>query len=110
MALFVINNYAKFSCVLFAVLNFFVPDTYSSACVRAFAYSYVYVHVRFSAEGTPYMVDSEGIVRMMSSGFNNTWVEVANLRHHVSCFDIFVSRTLTCLFRVFLQCTYVTFS
>jgi len=41
-------------------------------------------YVRFSAEGTPYSIDSAGIVRMISSGFSNTWVEVANLRQHVS--------------------------
>jgi len=39
---------------------------------------------RFSAEETPYMVDSAGVVRLLSCGFNNTWVPVANLKQRVS--------------------------
>lgn len=38
---------------------------------------------RFSAEGTPFIVDSAGIVRMLNRGFSNCWTEVANLKKHV---------------------------
>ena len=42
------------------------------------------VLIRFSAEGTPFSVDSQGIVRMLNRGFGNTWVQVANMRKNVS--------------------------
>ena len=39
---------------------------------------------RFSAEGTPFTVDTAGIVRMLNRKFGNNWVEAANLKSHVS--------------------------
>ena len=40
--------------------------------------------IRFSAEGTPFSVDSTGVVRMLNRSFGNTWVQVANMRKNVS--------------------------
>jgi len=75
-------------CLLFMMM-FFV-DNAKLYCILVKFFSLVYIDLymcygRFSAEGTPYTVDSAGIVRMLRSGFHNTWVEVANLRQHVSC-------------------------
>jgi len=54
---------------------------------------------RFSAEGTPYAVDSAGIVRMLSSEFGKTWIEVANLTQHVSPYFQYTFITLIgCVF------------
>ncbi|XP_013388895.1 WD repeat and HMG-box DNA-binding protein 1-like [Lingula anatina] len=36
----------------------------------------------FSAEGSPFAVDSSGIVRMLNRRFGSTWMPVANLRSH----------------------------
>ena len=41
---------------------------------------------RFSAEGTPFYVDSKGIVYMLNRNFGNTWLQVANTRKHVRIF------------------------
>ncbi|XP_042306910.1 LOW QUALITY PROTEIN: WD repeat and HMG-box DNA-binding protein 1 [Sceloporus undulatus] len=38
--------------------------------------------VGFSAEGTPCYVDSEGIVRMLNRGLDNTWTPVCDMREH----------------------------
>ena len=38
---------------------------------------------RFSAEGTPLTMDSEGIVRMVNTGLASTWTHVANTRQQV---------------------------
>ncbi|XP_060117825.1 WD repeat and HMG-box DNA-binding protein 1 [Heteronotia binoei] len=38
--------------------------------------------VGFSAEGTPSYADSEGIVRMLNRGLDNTWTPVCNTREH----------------------------
>ncbi|XP_057400345.1 WD repeat and HMG-box DNA-binding protein 1 isoform X6 [Balaenoptera acutorostrata] len=40
------------------------------------------VWVGFSAEGTPFYVDSEGIVRMLNRGLGHTWTPVCNTREH----------------------------
>ena len=40
--------------------------------------------IGFSAEGTPFAVDSSGVVRMLNRAFSNTWVQVANTRKTVS--------------------------
>lgn len=39
---------------------------------------------RFSAEGTPFYMDSSGIVRMCNRRFGMSWVQVANTKSHVS--------------------------
>ena len=39
---------------------------------------------RFSAEGTPFTMDSEGVVRMMNTSLATTWMQVANTRDQVS--------------------------
>ena len=39
---------------------------------------------RFSAEGTPFTMDSEGVVRMMNTSLATTWTQVANTRDQVS--------------------------
>ncbi|XP_026855638.2 WD repeat and HMG-box DNA-binding protein 1 [Electrophorus electricus] len=38
------------------------------------------VWMGFSAEGTPFCVDSEGIVRMLNRSLGNTWTPVCNIR------------------------------
>jgi hypothetical protein len=38
---------------------------------------------RFSAEGTAFMMDSDGVVRMKNSGLGDTWISVANTRDQV---------------------------
>ncbi|KAM9556396.1 WD repeat and HMG-box DNA-binding protein 1 isoform 1-T2 [Guaruba guarouba] len=40
------------------------------------------IWVGFSAEGTPFYVDSEGIVRMLNRGLGYTWIPVCNMREH----------------------------
>ncbi|XP_073656539.1 WD repeat and HMG-box DNA-binding protein 1 isoform X3 [Tursiops truncatus] len=40
------------------------------------------VWLGFSAEGTPFYVDSEGIVRMLNRGLGHTWTPVCNTREH----------------------------
>jgi hypothetical protein len=40
--------------------------------------------ISFSKEGTPFSMDSAGVVRLLNRGFSNVWVEVSNLRQHVS--------------------------
>ena len=39
---------------------------------------------RFSAEGTPFILDSHGIVRMFNRSFAESWIQVANLKNLVS--------------------------
>ncbi|KAJ8309582.1 hypothetical protein KUTeg_014456 [Tegillarca granosa] len=36
----------------------------------------------FSAEGTPFYMDSAGVVRMLNRKFGNNWVQVANTKSH----------------------------
>lgn len=36
--------------------------------------------IGFTAEGTPAMVDTNGIVRMMNRGLANTWIPVSDLK------------------------------
>ena len=42
---------------------------------------------RFSVEGTPFYMDSQGIIRMLNRGAAKTWVQVANTKTHVSFID-----------------------
>ncbi|CAG5121904.1 unnamed protein product [Candidula unifasciata] len=39
--------------------------------------------IGFSEEGTPFFMDSQGIVRMMNQHFGSTWTPVVNTRQHV---------------------------
>ncbi|XP_064600556.1 WD repeat and HMG-box DNA-binding protein 1-like [Liolophura sinensis] len=36
----------------------------------------------FSAEGTPGLVDSSGVVRLLNRSLGNTWIQVCNTNHH----------------------------
>ena len=38
---------------------------------------------RFSAEGTPFALDSIGLLQMLTGGYSKTWVPVADLRKEV---------------------------
>ena len=42
------------------------------------------IYFSFSAEGTPFYVDTAGIVYMLNRNFGNTWIQVANTKKHVS--------------------------
>lgn len=50
--------------------------------------NYFIVFQRFSAEGTPFYMDSAGIVRMCNRRFGMSWVQVANTKSHVSFIGI----------------------
>lgn len=43
-----------------------------------------FVVFRFSAEGTPFYLDSAGILYMLNRNFGNTWIQVSNTKKHVS--------------------------
>ena len=50
---------------------------------RNLTFYFKFILFRFSAEGTPFYVDSKGIVYMLNRNFGNTWLQVANTRKHV---------------------------
>lgn len=45
---------------------------------------------RFSEEGTPFFMDSQGIVRMLNQQFGSTWTPVLNTRQHVRILPLYI--------------------
>jgi len=39
---------------------------------------------RFSGEGTPFYMDSNGILRMLNNQAGKTWTQIADTKTHVS--------------------------